>query len=357
VAVIGNLAFSECSDLTSVTVLNPTPPRASNPIEASRRPDIALFVPEGAVGAYNSTTFWGDFGTIKAIGETGGEENTWTLEGGLTATLVGGTLTISGTGPMKDYPPRGYNAMPYGSRKGDITQVIIADGVTSIGEHAFSGCFKLSSVTIPNSVTYIGVNAFRTCSTLTSVTIPGSVDSIAYAAFHGTGLTSIIIPSSVAVIGNLAFGECSDLTSVTVLNPTPPRASIPIEASRRPDITLFVPEGAVEAYNSAAGWEGFKEILAIDQEVSVAYRAAARAGSSMPQISVRGRTLTVTGFQSSAAPTHLRLLDLRGRTVSSFNTAKNNAGAFSLSKVPAGRYIVEVSRSGVRLGAVGVMVR
>ena len=89
-------------------------------------------------------------------------------------------------------------------------------GVTSIGDDAFSGCSRLSSVEIPESVTSIGRGAFKGCSGLTSVEIPESVTSIGRGAFKGCSkLTSVKIPSSVTSIGNSAFRECSGLTSVT----------------------------------------------------------------------------------------------------------------------------------------------
>ena len=96
-------------------------------------------------------------------------------------------------------------------------KVEIGSAVTSIGDKAFQGCGRLTSVTIPDSVTSIGKSAFEGCSDLTSVTIPDSVTSIGKSAFYECyGLTSVTIPSSVTSIGNYAFYGCSSLTSVVV---------------------------------------------------------------------------------------------------------------------------------------------
>ena len=95
----------------------------------------------------------------------------------------------------------------------------IPDGVTSIGNKAFEYCRDLQSVTIPDSVTSIGDSAFSGCGRLQSITIPDGVTSIGNSAFRGCrGLASIVIPNSVTSIGYGAFEDCSSLQSITIPN-------------------------------------------------------------------------------------------------------------------------------------------
>jgi hypothetical protein len=309
---------------------------------------------------------------------------TWTLDGGLTATLSSGTLTISGSGGMPDYNssyPPWYNNSPGVSVRCTATKVVIEEGVTSIGNAAFQDCERITSVTIsnsvtsigngafefdgmtsidiPNSVISIGNNAFASCPNLTSVIIPNSVTTIGDQAFGWCDkLTSVIIGNSVTTIGDAAFVYCDNLTSVTSLNSVPPTLGAYVFGYiPNAKTTLSVPANAVDAYKAADGWKAFGTITG-GAVSSISYRSAqVRANSSLPKISVRGRTLTVNNLQSSTAPIQLRVIDLRGRAVGNFNAAKSNVGTFTLSKMPAGKYLVEVRRSGVRLGTTAVMVR
>ena len=97
-----------------------------------------------------------------------------------------------------------------------LTEYTIPDGVTSIGDDAFSHT-SLTSVTNPNSVTSIGDDTFSWCESLTSVTIPDSVTSIGDVAFeYCDSLTSVTIPNSVTSIGDDTCSWCESLTSVTI---------------------------------------------------------------------------------------------------------------------------------------------
>lgn len=175
---------------------------------------------------------------------TCGDNLTWTLDSE-------GVLTISGTGNMEDYLT-GLTSPPWRGHRG-LVSVIITDGVTSIGENAFTSCDSLTSITIPDSVTSIGQFAFWRCTSLTSITIPDSVTSIGELAFWDcTSLTAInvsssnqvycsvdgvlftkdmtgflrypsarysesyTIPDGVTSIGQYAFDSCDSLTSITI---------------------------------------------------------------------------------------------------------------------------------------------
>ena len=117
---------------------------------------------------------------------------------------------------MDDYS---YDPTPWKNIQANIKNVVINEGITSIGERAFYGCENLTTITIPNSVTAIGYAAFYGCTSLVSVTIPNSVTSIGEVAFYFcTSLSSVTIPNSVTAIGSSAFYNCTSLASVTIPN-------------------------------------------------------------------------------------------------------------------------------------------
>ena len=133
-----------------------------------------------------------------------------------------GTLTISkikddGTTKREITQEGVANAMISNGGITAITTVKIEDGITSIGDWAFSSCTSLSSITIPNSVTNIDNGAFSSCTSLSSITISSSVTEICDWVFSGcTSLSSITIPNSVTRIGEDAFDCCTSLSSITI---------------------------------------------------------------------------------------------------------------------------------------------
>ena len=139
---------------------------------------------------------------------TCGDNLTWRLDDE-------GTLTISGSGSMKNYTAN--SLAPWYGARGEIRQIVLEEGVTSIGFKAFQQCSGMMSVILPDSLKSIECAAFEGCSGLTSVTIPQSVTSIGDSAFSDCGsLTDVTFPDGLESIGNDVFFNCSSLRCATI---------------------------------------------------------------------------------------------------------------------------------------------
>ena len=105
----------------------------------------------------------------------------------------------------------------------NVTEVILDNRATEINQRAFQDCSSLTSVNFENNsqLTSISEAAFLRCNSLASITIPESVKSIGNYAFNTcSSLTSITIPESVTSIGYYVFTDCSSLVSVEFKNTT-----------------------------------------------------------------------------------------------------------------------------------------
>ena len=124
--------------------------------------------------------------TLTCLNDPG---NTW---GDLTWEFdeITGELTIFGTGAMNDFLANSTDA--WRGFKDSIQSIVIKDGVTSIGEYAFSDCTSLTSIKIPNSVTAIAVHAFENCLNLVSITYCGTPAEWQFASGHTLNLPNEI---------------------------------------------------------------------------------------------------------------------------------------------------------------------
>lgn len=160
------------------------------------------------------------------------------------------------------------------------------------------GCsrFYEGEITIPSSVTEMGERAFMICTGITSVTIPEGITHIPNLAFEEClSLTSVTIPATVASIGNTAFSWCPALMSVTCHAVTPPACgeyvfgSVDMSACQ-----LFVPENSLEAYQNAATWQDFANILPI-QSTAVGQISAPQNDNKARTVFHNGHIYIVSG--------------------------------------------------------------
>jgi hypothetical protein len=89
----------------------------------------------------------------------------------------------------------------------------------NIPRDAFYNCKNLTNVILPNGITSIGNEAFRKCTSLVSITIPESVTSTGSFIFREcSNLTNVTLPESITIIGEGFFVECISLSSITLPN-------------------------------------------------------------------------------------------------------------------------------------------
>lgn len=170
-----------------------------------------------------------------------------------------------------------------------VTEVVLPQSITSIGDMAFFECSDLTSVNIPSAVTYIGYSAFSGTG-LTSIEIPNSVKMISVGCFADCEhLNSVKLPNTLVRIGHNAFSGCTSMTEfeipesvaflgnyvvpnnlkTLICRPTTPPSNLlnipeegPIRLNDSNQIeTIYVPMGSVEAYKGYYAWQLYRDII------------------------------------------------------------------------------------------------
>lgn len=113
-------------------------------------------------------------------------------------------LNIEGSGAMFDFLGANEVDVPWFKNINDITKVVVSDGITSIGDNAFSSLFNLEEISLPDSVESIGIAAFQNCGAAKFVA-PASLKSIGKNAFLDTSLKEVVLNDGLETLGERAF--------------------------------------------------------------------------------------------------------------------------------------------------------
>ena len=214
VTTIGNCSFSSCSNLTSVVIPDGVTIIGDSAFSYCSKL-TAITIPDSVV-SIGSRAFYYCFGlTSIAIPDsvTSIGSRTFTHCSRLTSIEVDANnpYYASQDGVLFDKDINILLQYPAGKR-GAYT---IPDGVTVIGDYAFSECYPLTKAIIPDSVVTIGDGAFNLCGSLTEVNIGNGVSAIGDSAFSNCGiLHTVTIGDSIVTIGDAAFGLCYSLSDV-----------------------------------------------------------------------------------------------------------------------------------------------
>ena len=144
--------------------------------------------------AYVGTTTPEDYGTY-------GDDVYWAL--------CDGVLTISGTGEMTDLSVQTSTQSPWYSKRSSIQQIVVCEGVTTLGDYAFYQS-SVTSVSLPSTLTEIHWGAFWSCTQLSDINLPEGLTTIDVRAFSNcSALKTVVLPSTLSTIGNFAFAGIS----------------------------------------------------------------------------------------------------------------------------------------------------
>ena len=142
-----------------------------------------------------------------------GDNVTWTLDSE-------GTLTVAGTGSMTDWSQK--TDTPWWPVYDKIERVIVEDGVTSVGAHAFEAAPALKCVLIGNDVEEVMENAFANCGSLYDLLLGKGVAAIEESAFsNDTALSCVTLPASLRYFGAAVFEGCTGLKNVRFMGTAP----------------------------------------------------------------------------------------------------------------------------------------
>lgn len=128
-------------------------------------------------------------------------------------------LTITGTGDMYDYDDW-MNKAPWAKvNMESITEIILPDGITRVGDSAFYGCYQAKVNKLPDALTSIGAYAFYNVPYWQDedLRLPNNLTSVGTHAFtYCSGIKNLWLPASLTSIGEGAFSIIYDLENFYV---------------------------------------------------------------------------------------------------------------------------------------------
>lgn len=133
-----------------------------------------------------------------------------------------------------------------------LTTLNFGQDLETVGDRAFYNCTNVTKLTFPDAITTIGDEAFYNCSSITEVTVGSKLQSIGASAFENCGsFTAIILPDNFTTMGASAFEGCKKLTVAKLGNSL---TAVPARAFKN---CIALSEMAVPASSVSIGDQAF----------------------------------------------------------------------------------------------------
>ena len=154
---IGEYAFTDCSNLSSITCGAYEPFKAyPNTFEGVNK-NIPVYVPIGSINAYRTADYWSEFTNIIEITQFDVLGIKYRIIDNVNKTVAVESNTIKYEGNI---------VIPQ-----SVTYIGTTYNVTTISKYAFADCIGMTSVTIPESVTSVEDYAFQGCTALSEIRV------------------------------------------------------------------------------------------------------------------------------------------------------------------------------------------
>ena len=124
-----------------------------------------------------------------------------------------GELRVFGKGRMADYEK--VSLTPWYEYKGQISSIIIEDGVTYVGKYCFANCPENKYIELSDTVTEIGMDSFHCNDAVTDIEWSKNLTTINAWAFDMLGVKKLTLPKSLKAVSVSAFGN-SVIESLTI---------------------------------------------------------------------------------------------------------------------------------------------
>lgn len=223
-------------------------------------------------------------------------------DGTATLTKYKGTAeTITLPAQMQDYPVVAVGENAYYSVYSNETlkKLIVPEGITVIGDSAFSWCVALREVVLPDGIASIGREAFFQCKELESINLPDSIENIGLYAFKWDDKLVVQVNEGTYAYEYCVRNDLYKLFSDDVVYTLKPDGSVMVHSARPNVSELTIPDTfnshAVKAIRERAFADNvILQTVEIPDSVTLIGKEAFKKATSLQEVTL---------------PTNLTLLD------------------------------------------------